>query len=124
MSRQGDQVIAAWCQTERVEDDWAGALAHAAQCSKGWVYERRKRLLATRKIDIALPFAFYRDLVFFGPNSLTKPKDRAAFRLEPVQCRASRLYVPAFRSRRGVNQPHDVVPGSAEGLSQIGRAHV
>ena len=34
--------------------------------------------LATYKIDIARPFAFYRDLVFFGPNSLTKPKDRAA----------------------------------------------
>ena len=25
-----------------------------------------------------VPFAFYRDLVFYGPNSLTKPKDRAA----------------------------------------------
>ena len=73
-----DEVVAAWCRTERVEDDWAGALARAAQCSKGWVYERRKQLLATYKIDIALPFAFYRDLVFFGPNSLTKPKDRAA----------------------------------------------
>ena len=78
VSRLGDQVVAAWCQTERVEDDWAGALAQAAQCSKGWVYERRKKLLATRKIDIARPFAFYRDLVFFGPNSLTKPRDRSA----------------------------------------------
>jgi hypothetical protein len=78
VSRLGDQVVTAWCQTERVEDDWAGALAQAAQCSKGWVYERRKRLLATYKIDIALPFTFYRDLVFFGPNSLTKPQDRAA----------------------------------------------
>jgi len=75
---QGDQVVAAWCRTERVEDDWAGALAQAAQCSKGWVYERRKQLLASHKIDIALPFAFYRDLVFFGPNSLIRPKDRAA----------------------------------------------
>ena len=78
LSRQKDQIVAAWCQTERVEDDWAGALAQAAQCSKGWVYERRKQLLAKFKIDIALPFAFYRDLVFYGPNSLTKPKDRAA----------------------------------------------
>jgi hypothetical protein len=76
--QQGDQVVAAWCKTERVEDDWAGALAQAAGCSKGWVYERRKKLLASRKIDIATPFAFYRDLVFFGPNSLTKPKVRAA----------------------------------------------
>jgi len=78
VSRLGDPVVTAWCQTERVEDDWAGALAQAAQCSKGWVYERRKRLLATYKIDIARPFAFYRDLVFYGPNSLIKPQDRAA----------------------------------------------
>ena len=75
---QGDQVVAAWRQTERVEDDWAGALAQAAGCSKGWVYERRKKLLAKYKIDLATPFAFYRDLIFFGPNSLTKPKVRAA----------------------------------------------
>ena len=75
---QGDKVVAAWRKTERAEDDWAGALAQAARCSKGWVYERRKQLLAKYKIDIALPFAFYRDLVFYGPNSLTKPKDRAA----------------------------------------------
>ena len=47
-------------------------------CSKGWVYERRKSLLAKYKIDIEIPFAFYRDLAFFGPNSLTKPKVRAA----------------------------------------------
>ena len=76
--QQGDKVVAAWRQTERVEDDWAGALAQAAGCSKGWVYERRKKLLAKYKIDIARPFAFYRDLVFYGPNSLIKPKDRAA----------------------------------------------
>jgi hypothetical protein len=78
MLRQDDEVVAAWCTTARVEDDWAGALAQAAGCSKGWVYERRKHLLAKYKIDIAIPFAFYRDLVFFGPNSLTKPQDRAA----------------------------------------------
>lgn len=76
--RQNDKVVAAWRKTERAEDDWAGALAQSAGCSKGWVYERRKQLSAKFKIDIALPFAFCRDLVFFGPNSLTKPKDRAA----------------------------------------------
>ena len=76
--RQKDKVVAAWRRTERFEDDWAGALAQAAQCSKGWVYERRKQLLSSYKIDIALPFSFYRDLIFYGPNSLTKPQDRAA----------------------------------------------
>ena len=78
MTRLNDKVVAAWRKTERAEDDWAGALAQAAQCSKGWVYARRKQLLARYKIDLATPFAFYRDLIFFGPNSLTKPKDRAA----------------------------------------------
>ena len=76
--RQTDKVVAAWRKIDCVEDDWAGLLAQAAKCSKKWVYERRKALLAFCSIDIALPFAFYRDLVFFGPNSLTRPEDRAA----------------------------------------------
>jgi hypothetical protein len=76
--RQDDPVVAAWRRTECVADDWAGALAQAARCSKGWVYARRKQLLARCQIDIALPFAFYRDLIFYGPNSLTPPRDRAA----------------------------------------------
>jgi hypothetical protein len=78
MTRLDDPVVTAWRTTERVEDDWAGALAQAAQCARGWVYERRKHLLAKYKIDIKIHFAFYRDLVFFGPNSLTKPQHRAA----------------------------------------------
>jgi hypothetical protein len=78
MLRQDDPVVAAWRKTERVEEDWAGALARAAGCSKGWVYEQRKQLLAQYDIDLEIPFAYYRDLVFFGPNSLTKPKVRAA----------------------------------------------
>src|SRR5208337_4777156 len=41
-------------------------------------YERRKVWLAKYNIDIAIPYAFYRDLEFFGPNSLTKPEARAA----------------------------------------------
>ena len=59
-------------------DDWAGALATRANCAKSSVYAQRKKVLQAHKIDIALPFAFYRDLVFFGPNSVTKPQDRAA----------------------------------------------
>jgi hypothetical protein len=73
-----DRVVTAWRSTEGLEDDWAGALAQAAHCSKAWVYVRRKQLLATYSIDISFPFAFYRDLIFFGPNSLTPPQDRAA----------------------------------------------
>jgi hypothetical protein len=76
--QEKDRVIAAWRRTERLEDDWAGALAQVAHCSKAWIYARRKQLLAASSIDIAFPFAFYRDLIFFGPNSLTPPKLRAA----------------------------------------------
>jgi hypothetical protein len=72
------RVVAAWRSSERLEDDWAGALAQAAHCSKAWIYARRQQLLAKHKIDIAFPFAFYRDLIFFGPNSLTPPQVRAA----------------------------------------------
>jgi hypothetical protein len=78
LSQEADPVVAAWRKTERAEDDWAGALARASGCSEGWVYERRKWLLARHKIDIKMPFAYYRDLIFFGPNSLTRPKVRAA----------------------------------------------
>ena len=78
LSQQADPVVAAWLQAEHAEDDWAGALARAAGCSEGWVYERRKWLLTKYQIDIKIPFAYYRDLVFYGPNSLTKPKVRAA----------------------------------------------
>jgi hypothetical protein len=73
-----DRVVAAWRSTERLEDDWAGALAQTANCSKAWIYARRQQLLATYFIDIAFPFAFYRDLIFFGPNSFTPPRVRAA----------------------------------------------
>ena len=73
-----DRVVAAWRINERLEDDWAGALAQAGNCSKAWIYARRQQLLAKHKIDIAFPFAFYRDLIFFGPNSLTPPQVRAA----------------------------------------------
>jgi hypothetical protein len=76
--QEKDRVVAAWRRTERLEDDWAGALAAAAKCSKAWIYARRKQLLATSSIDIAFPFAFYRDLIFYGPNSLTPPSVRAA----------------------------------------------
>jgi hypothetical protein len=78
VSRLTDPVVAAWLKTERAADDWADTLARAAGCSEGWVYARRQQLLAQYRIDIRIPFAFYRDLTFFGPNSLTRPKDRAA----------------------------------------------
>ena len=77
--RSNDPIIVAWRDEKSADlDDWAGALATRANCAKSSVYAQRKKVLQGHKIDIALPFAFYRDLVFFGPNSVTKPQDRAA----------------------------------------------
>ena len=56
LSQAADPVAAAWLEAAPAEDDWAGALARAAGRSQGWVYERRKWLLAKHKIDIKNSF--------------------------------------------------------------------
>ncbi len=74
-----DPITMAWRYEWSADlDDWAGALATRANCAKSSVCAQRKKVLRQQKIDIALPFAFYRDLLFFGPSSVTKPADRAA----------------------------------------------
>lgn len=74
-----DPVAAAWRTTQPVElDDWASDLAERANCSKATVYTRRERWLNRFGLDIALPHDFYRDLLFYGPNSLTRPANRSA----------------------------------------------
>jgi hypothetical protein len=74
-----DPIIVAWRDEKSADlDDWAGVLTTRANCAKSSVYAQRNKVLRAHKIDIALPFAFYRDLVFFGPNSVTKPEDRSA----------------------------------------------
>jgi hypothetical protein len=74
-----DKVAVAWCAAETVElGEWAKRLAQDARCSMQTVYTRRKKWLSEYGIDIAAPHALYRDLLYFGPPSLTQPKDRSA----------------------------------------------
>jgi hypothetical protein len=76
----GHDIVAAWQYPDfhKVEKSWADAIAEIARISKSTVYERRKEWIELYGIDIAIPFAFYRDLLFFGRNSLTPPDDRWA----------------------------------------------
>ena len=74
-----DKVAVAWRAAETVElGEWAQRLAQDAGCSLQTVYTRRKKWLIEYGIDIAAPHALYRDLLYFGPPSLTQPKDRSA----------------------------------------------
>ena len=74
-----DPVAKAWHAAEKYDPDgWARQLGTESGVGKTAFYKRRKARLAKYNIDIAIPYAFYRDLEFFGPNSLTKPEARAA----------------------------------------------
>ena len=67
-----DPVAAGWSSIQNFDPDtWAGQLATLSGCRKSTIYNRRKQWLEEYHIDIALPFAFYRDLLVFGPQSLT-----------------------------------------------------
>jgi len=53
-------------------------LAKKAGVTEQTVYNKQKAWVARYKIDIALPYAYYRDALFFGQNSFSNPADRAA----------------------------------------------
>ena len=74
-----DKVAVAWRAAETVEvGAWAQRLAKDARCCLQTVYTRREEWLRDYGIDIAAPYALYRDLLYFGPPSLTRPDDRSA----------------------------------------------
>jgi hypothetical protein len=74
-----DKVAAAWRAAAHSEtENWAEVSAKAAKCSRATVYTRRERWLVDFGVDIALRYGFYRDILFYGPNSLTKPENRTA----------------------------------------------
>ncbi len=73
-------VAAAWREIEdNGGENWALSLAKAARCSSATVYNCRNEWLEKFGIDVALPHAFYRDMLFYAPNSLTEPKVRSAW---------------------------------------------
>jgi hypothetical protein len=57
---------------------WSNALASDANCREGRIYRLRKEWRDRFKIDIRRPYAYYRDLLHFGPRSLTTPRERQA----------------------------------------------
>ncbi len=74
-----DKVAAAWRSAEYGgSGNWAKRLAGVARVSPATVYTRRDQFLAKFGIDIALPHAFYSDLLFFGSNSAMQPRARSA----------------------------------------------
>jgi hypothetical protein len=74
-----DKIAVAW-RTARPADvnRWAEALAKKANVTVQTVYNRQAAWRKRYGIDIALPNAFYRDALYFGASSVSKPKDRAA----------------------------------------------
>jgi hypothetical protein len=74
-----DGVAGAWhAATYSGDSNWAEQIAKQAGRDPQTVRNRRKAWLAEFNIDIALPYGFYRDLIFFAPASLTTPENRSA----------------------------------------------
>jgi hypothetical protein len=71
-----DKVAEAWRNDMTPgADDWVGRYAEAAGCSRGTVRNRRADWREENGIDIAYPFGLYRDILFFGHNSIADPKN-------------------------------------------------
>ena len=74
-----DNVARAWQAAKYSADsNWADEIAKKAGCNAQTVRNRQKEWLGEFNIDIALPYGFYRDLIFFAPASLTTPENRSA----------------------------------------------
>jgi len=74
-----DPVAKAWRELETYDaKGWVGRLCQAGGCEKSKVYQLRERWLREFTVDIAIPRAFYRDLLVYAPTSLMMPEDRDA----------------------------------------------
>ena len=74
-----DKIAVAWRNAGPADvNRWAEALAKKANVTVQTVYNRQAAWRKKYGIAIDLPNAFYRDALYFGSNSVSKPKDRAA----------------------------------------------
>lgn len=74
-----DRVVRAWRAAKKFEaGNRAKEIVEISGLKKTAVYAHRLRLLAQYGIDIAIPYAFYRDLEHYGPKSMTTQEGRAA----------------------------------------------
>ena len=79
LSALDHEIAAAWREIEDYGDEnWARCLAKAARCSPDRL-QLPEQVVEQFGVDLALPHAFYRDMLFFAPNSLTDPQDRSAW---------------------------------------------
>jgi hypothetical protein len=77
--RLADPVAKAWRELETYDaKGWADRLCQAGGCEKSKVYQLRERWLREFNVDVAIPRAFYRDLLVYAPTSLMMPEDRDA----------------------------------------------
>jgi hypothetical protein len=74
-----DSVAKAWREGETYDaKGWVARLCQAGRCQKSKVYQLRDTWLREFNVDIAIPRAFYRDLLVYAPTSLMLPEDRDA----------------------------------------------
>jgi hypothetical protein len=108
------EIAAAWREIEDYGgENWARSLSKAAQCSPATVYNSRNEWLEQFGIDLALPHAFYRDMLFFAPNSLTDPKDRSAWLCAVRMGDGAAMVRSARRAQAVFNRLRTSVVGSA-----------
>jgi hypothetical protein len=80
-----DDIITVWRHPDfDPTKGWVEPITALTATSKSTIYERRKEWIEKFGIDIAIPYAFYRDLLFYAPNSLTQPEGRSAL-IDAVQ---------------------------------------
>lgn len=74
-----DSIAVAWRSDQTPDaDDWAGRIAKEVGCAKATVYNWREEWRRLYGIDISFPLALYRDILFFGHNSIVKPENISA----------------------------------------------
>jgi hypothetical protein len=72
-------LVRAWRDAEASQGGSAiDYLCRVSGLSRSSVYKARAEWLARFHVDLLVPFAFYRDLFFFGPNSLSSESERSA----------------------------------------------
>ena len=72
-----DPVAAAWREIERPKrGTLISELIARSKLKRAAIYKRRRLWLHRFSIDILVPYGFYRDLLFYGPNSVMEVSER------------------------------------------------